>query len=139
MKRGTQTRSIGYRTKGPDGEVKTCALGFSAPLLALLGSKALAVTVFEPEDNKWLMRISASPTGYLLDMKRGSQKGEINVAWAKLQALPANASGKGRLPCTIEGAGPNKAASLLVDISSWARAEKKQDVLFESWGRELRP
>lgn len=127
--------SIGYRTKGPDGTKTTCALILSVPLLRLMGNPERCSVTVMPRGREWKMTIKPFPSGYSVNFKRPGSTGEINIAWAKLDAEPANASGKGRLPCRWDDVNQY----LTVDISSWKERYKPQDTLFGEQGRELKP
>lgn len=136
MKVRSDMKSIGYRSKGPEGAQTICALMFSVPLLRatnLLAPRGEHRRASVTRQGDHLV-IKAEPDGYAVNHKRHGSQGEINIAWEKLDAAPADASGKGRLKCVFMQDG-----SLKVDISSWRRAKRVQDPLFEEQGKVLKP
>lgn len=149
MRSNTDSTTVGYRSKGPNGSKTMCAIGFSAPLLNLMNNpERVQIIVQEPlyewderqivhalnnGPPRWTMHLAPNPRGYKMNFKPGSVQGEIAIAWAELGALFTNKDGKGRLNCELVR------GVLIVDISDWSESTPTQDVLFEKWGRVLLP
>lgn len=147
-RRGRQeTDFVSYRSKGPDGNMSTCALGISNVLMhgltgriphqhsIRLGLKAFVrdaaghIGLYEQE-----LHVLPNESGFLVNYPKSTSKyGEIHIPWSSMPLKFPDASGKGRCRCQFYG------RIIIIDISKWKLSDSGQDTLFQSWGEWILP
>lgn len=127
-----QDWTLGYRSKGPDGSQRTCALMFDGYVLEQMAQSERYCLEFT--DDGVHMIVYPHQVGFKMNYKPGSLVGELNVAWEQLEYRAPEKSGKGRLNCTLDSR-----KRLVVYIYPWVRTKKDQPTLFAPTGRILIP
>ncbi len=125
---------VGYRSKGPPGFLRTCAIMMGPDALGIIKDPERVCIEFPPASDTPRIIIRPHQSGFKINFKPGSRIGEVNVAWDFLERRPADATGKGRLKFYARPDG-----SLSVDITPWKGHEKPQPTLFAPQGRILIP